>query len=106
MVDPILGKKHMLGSAKPDTIGTELERILSIDREIGIGTDAQPAEPVGPFEDDVDASTQIRFDHRGFAKNDPPGRTVDRDDVPCFHDCLRRRQTAGGHSQLRSRRSR
>ena len=81
-----IAQEHMLGTVEADALGAERAGQLGIGRVVGIGANAQAAELVGPFEDDVKIAGELGHDQLDRAQNDDARGAVDRDHVAFADD--------------------
>ncbi len=76
----------MLGAAQADALRTEFTRELRVVGIVCIGTHAQPAELIGPFQDGVQISGQLGLHQVHRAQDHDAGRAVDGDEVALADD--------------------
>ena len=77
----ILVEEHVLGTAKPDALGAELECDARIVRRVRVGAHTELARRVGPAHQRCELAGERRLTHRHAACKYLPGRAVDGDDV-------------------------
>ena len=79
---PVLGKEHVLGSAKSDAFRAELSCNLRVARNVGVGTDPKPADFIGHRHEFGEvAAVRIGFDGWNLAFEHSSGRAFERDPV-------------------------
>ena len=70
-------EEHVLGTAKPDSLGSEFARLLRVARSVGVGAHLKPAELVGPVHDAAELAGDGRVDRGDHAVVDVAGGAVD-----------------------------
>ena len=75
--DAVLLKEHVLGAAKPDALGAELDRGAGVGGRIGIGAHFELAHRIGPLHQGAELAGEFRLSHRHLAGQHLAGRAVD-----------------------------
>ena len=78
---PVFDHEHVLGAAEPDPLGAELARLGGVRRRVGVRAHLQPADVVGPAEQELEVLVDLRRDEVDRAEDDLPRSAVDRDHV-------------------------
>ena len=79
--DPVALEEHVLGPAEADPLGAEIPALVGIGRRVGIHTDAEVTELVGPGEQPVVVAVERRGLERRLPDEHPAGAAVQRDPV-------------------------
>ena len=90
--DAALREEHVFRTAKPDTLGAELARLLRVTRRIGVGADFEFAELVGPHHDAAEFADDGRVYGRDDSVVDVARRAVDREPVALLEGLARKNE--------------
>jgi len=77
--------EHVLGTAEADALRAELPCLSRVLGKVGIRPYLQPAQLVGPTEDDAEVARRLGRHYRDLADDDLAGRARDGDHVALAH---------------------
>ncbi len=84
--DAVGFKKHVLGAAEPDALGTKAASGARIDQGLGVGANLHAADRIRPAHQGREIAGELRLDRRHRTDHDLARRPVDRDDFVRPHD--------------------
>ena len=84
-LNPVSLKKHMLGAAQSDSLGTKIACHLGIIGGVGVCSHLEATETVGPGHQGSEIATNLRFDLGHITKQHFTGGAIEGDIFPAFY---------------------
>ena len=77
-------EEHVLGSGETDAFCTEVDGLLNVGRSVGVGSNLEGSELVGPAHEGAEVAGHLRVFNRDLTFDNLTEATVERDEVAFF----------------------